>query len=279
MWSPTRAPCSVRSTSTRFIAGEPMNPATKMLAGLVVEVARGVDLLQEPVLEQRDPVAHGHGLDLVVGDVDGGGAEPALQRGDLGAGLHAQLGVEVGQRLVHEEALRLAHDRPAHRDALALPAGQRLGLAVEVVGEVEDLRGLLDAGADLGLVHAGDLQREAHVVRDGHVRVEGVVLEDHRDVAVLRRDVGDVAVADADRAAVDLLEAGEHPQAGRLPASGGADQDEELAVGDVEVQRVDRGPGGAGIAARGVVERDRCHAGPRRFGGVRGSRYDDRVTT
>ena len=42
-------------------------------------------------------------------------------------------------------------------------------------------------------------------------------------------------------AAVDLLEAGEHPQAGGLAAAGGADQDEELAVGDLEVELVDRG--------------------------------------
>ncbi|MFI6402277.1 hypothetical protein [Streptomyces sp. NPDC050548] len=32
-----------------------------------------------------------------MGDVDGGGAQAALQYGDLGAGLDAQLGVQVGQ--------------------------------------------------------------------------------------------------------------------------------------------------------------------------------------
>ena len=52
---------------------------------------------------------------------------------------------------------------------------------------------------------------------------------------------GDVAVADADRAAVDVLEAGEHAQRGGLAAAGGADEDEELAVADLEVELVDRG--------------------------------------
>jgi hypothetical protein len=84
-----------------------------------------------------------------VGDVDGRDAEAALQRGDLRAGRDAQLGVEVRQRLVHAEHLRVADDRAAHGDALALTAGQRLGLAVEVLGEVEDGRGLLDALVDL----------------------------------------------------------------------------------------------------------------------------------
>ncbi len=65
--------------------------------------------------------AHRHGLDLVVGDVDRGGAQAPLQLGDLGAGGHPKLGVEVGQGLVHAEDLGLADDRPAHRDALPLP--------------------------------------------------------------------------------------------------------------------------------------------------------------
>ena len=91
----------------------------------VVQVARGADLLQEAVLEHRDAVTHGEGLGLVVRDVDGGDAEAALQRRDLGAGLHAQLGVEVRQRLVHEEHLGLsARSRGPWRRA---DAGHRRG--------------------------------------------------------------------------------------------------------------------------------------------------------
>ena len=216
-------------------------------------------LLQEAVLEHRDPVAHRHGLDLVVGDVDRGDAEPALQRGDLGAGLHAELGVEVGQRLVHEEDLRLADDGAAHGDALALAAGERLRLAVEVRLEVEELGRLVDPLADLVLGDAGDLQREAHVVGDGHVRVERVVLEHHRDVAVLGGEVRDVAVADADGARRDVLEAGEHAQRGGLAAAGGADEDEELAVLDVEVERVDGGDRRPRVEPCGLVESDSSH--------------------
>src|SRR5207245_1978828 len=72
----------------------------------------------------RDAVAHRHRLDLVVGDVHRGDRELPLDAGDLGTHLHAQLRVEVRERLVHEEDLRLAHDRAPHRDALALTAGQ-----------------------------------------------------------------------------------------------------------------------------------------------------------
>ena len=55
-----------------------------------------------------------------MGHVDGGGPEPLVQLLDLRAHLHPQLGVEIAERLVEQEDLRVAHDGPAHGDALAL---------------------------------------------------------------------------------------------------------------------------------------------------------------
>ena len=129
-------------TSMKFIAGLPMKPATNRLIGVVVELLRRADLLEQALAHDRDPAAHRHRLDLVVGDVDDRRAEALVEAGDLGAGLDAQLGVEVGERLVHEEDGRLADDGPAERDALALAAGELLRLAVEVALEVEDRRPL-----------------------------------------------------------------------------------------------------------------------------------------
>jgi hypothetical protein len=51
--------------------------------------------------------------------------------------LHAQRRVEVRQRLVEQERLRLANDRAADRDALALAAGEFARPAVEVLRQVQ----------------------------------------------------------------------------------------------------------------------------------------------
>jgi hypothetical protein len=88
------------------------------------------------------------------------------------------------------------------------------------------------------------------------VRVERVVLEHHRDVAVLRRDVRDVAVADEDAARVDLFEAREHAEGRGLATAGGTDENEEFPVADLEVELVDGGTSAPGVQARCVVERD-----------------------
>src|SRR5699024_10154646 len=137
---------------------------------VVVHLPGGTHLLQDTELEHADPVTHGQGLGLVVGDVHGGDTQAALQGSDLRTGLHAQLRVQVGQRLVHQEDLRLTHDRAAHGHTLTLTTGERLGLAVQVYAQVEDLGRFLHPLADLALVHTRDLQGEAHVVRHGHVR-------------------------------------------------------------------------------------------------------------
>ena len=77
--------------------------------------------------------------------------QPLVQRLDLGAHRDAQLGVEVGQRLVEEEDLRIAHDGAAHGDALALAARELARIAVEELAQAEDLGGAVDRGLDLGL--------------------------------------------------------------------------------------------------------------------------------
>ena len=104
---------------------------------VVVQLLRRRHLLQLALAHHRHAVAHRHRLDLVVRDVDRGHVEVVLELADLGPHLHAQLRVEVGERLVHQEGLRMAHDRPSHRDPLPLAAGERARLALEEVLEPE----------------------------------------------------------------------------------------------------------------------------------------------
>ena len=128
-----------------------MKPATNRLAGLPVELERLADLLDPAVLHDHDAVAERHRLDLVVGDVDGGRLETFVQALELDPHLHAQLRVEVRERLVEEEHLGMAHDGAAHRDALPLTAGELPGLALEELLDAENLGRVPDALGDLGL--------------------------------------------------------------------------------------------------------------------------------
>ena len=196
----------------------------EQVAWRVVQLQWCVALLQEAVLQYRYPVTHRHGLNLVVGHVDGSDAEAGLQGCYLGAGGDAELGVEVGQRLVHQENLRRTYDGTTHGDALSLAARERLRLAVEEVLQTQQVRGFLYSLLTFRLGNTSHLESKAHVVAHGHVGVQGVVLEDHSDVAVLGREVGDVTFTDPDGSGVDLLQAREHAERGGLAAAGWSDQ-------------------------------------------------------
>ena len=209
------------------------------VVGPVVEDVGRVHLLDDAVVQHGDPLAERHRLHLVVGDVQRRHAEALVQPHELRPHLHAELGVEVRERLVHQERLRVPNDRPAHRDALALAARQRARLAVEQVLDPEQRGGLGDPLLPLRLRHPLRLEREADVRAHGHVRIERVVLEHHRDVAVDGVEIVDDGVTDEDLARGGLLEARDHPQRGRLAAPGRADEDHELAVLDPQAQVVD----------------------------------------
>src|SRR4029450_9776347 len=124
---------------------------------------------------------------------------------------NAQLRVEVGERLVEQENRRLPDDGPAESHPLALAARKLLGLAVEETRDLQDLRGLLDEPRNLRRRGLADLEPELEVLANRHVRIEGVVLEDHRDVPALWRKVVHDALSDADLSAAHFLPPRGHP--------------------------------------------------------------------
>src|SRR5918999_633103 len=111
------------------------------------------------------------------------------------------------KRLVHEVGRRLADDRAAHGDALLLTAGQLPGPAAEQLVEAEQLRHLQHALVALLARRLADAQPVAEVLLHRHVRVERVVLEDHREIALAGLEPRHVAVAYADAAGGHALEA------------------------------------------------------------------------
>ncbi len=271
------SPSSASPAASRIFSGRTVNvlsPALEQVRRadeprdegrrrVLVHLRRRADLLDPPLVEDGDAVAHRQRLFLVVRHVDERHPELLLELLQLDLQLLAELQVEGAERLVEQQRLRVADERPRERNALPLAARELTRLAVAVVVEPHELERLLGPPAPLGLRHPLHAQTVLDVLLHGHVREERVVLEDRVDGSVERRHGRDVATREADAAVVGPLEPGDQAQRRRLARAGRSEHREELAASDLEVdpgdghdravrlpQAFDRDVGGSGARGR-----------------------------
>jgi hypothetical protein len=173
-----------------------------------------------------------------VGDVNHRRAKLSVQSRNLPPHLHTELGIEIRERFIEQENLRLAHDCPSDSDALPLAAGHLSRRSIKQLLDSEYCSSLTDACIYLALAKSTELEREGEVLVRCHVRVQRIVLENHGDVTIFRREVIHHASTDEQLAGRNRLESSDHPQGGALPASGRANEYYELAVRDLEIHVV-----------------------------------------
>ena len=201
-------------------------------------IQRCAGLHDMAVSHDDDPVRERHCLDLVVRDVNDRGLDLLVEFLDFGPHLCAQFRVEVRERLVKQEGIRVADDSPAHGHTLPLAAGQFGRRAVHESGKAENAGGLIDCGIHLIARLARNLQAESQVLAHGHMRVERVILKHHRDVAFPRRQFIDAGAADPDLAVGNLFQTGDHAQGRGFPATRRTDQHDEFVMRDLQVNAV-----------------------------------------
>ncbi len=96
-------------------------------------------------------------------------------------------------------------------------------------GQTDELEVLTRPAGDLGRRQLLHPQAERDVLGDGHVREQGVVLEDGVDVALVGRQVVDRPALDAQLARGHRDEPADEVEGRRLAAAGRSEQAEELA--------------------------------------------------
>ena len=221
--------------------GRTQRAGDEHIGGALIDFGGRAHLAETSLVQHGDALPHRHRLALIVRDVHHGGAEGAVQRHQLGAELHAQVGVEIRQGFVQEEYRRLTHHRAGERGALALAPRQLIGAPLEQIGDAEPRRDAGDAAVDVRLRRAAHLQGKGDVLGDGEVWVQGVVLEYHRHVAIGGRHASHDAIIDEDVARGGMLEPRDAAECRRLAASRGTEQHEQLPVQHLEREVVDGG--------------------------------------
>ncbi|CAO0824917.1 hypothetical protein SMICM17S_01052 [Streptomyces microflavus] len=169
-------------------AGQPVHGADELgderRGGALVQLGRGRALLQAARVEDGDPVGHGEGLLLVVGDEDGGDAERELEAADLLAECEPDLGIECGA--VRPGAASRARAR-ARATRCCWPPDIWCGKRLPWSGSPTSSRSS-PAVACRSAVETPHPGAEGHVVAGVEVREEAVATEDHPGVTPVGGD-------------------------------------------------------------------------------------------
>ena len=181
-----------------------------------------------------------HGLRLVMGDEEGGERQAALQGAQLDAQPVAQLGVEIGERLVQQQHLRFGHQRAGQRHALLLPAGELARIAPGEALELHQREGVSHLALNLLPIEATHDQPEGHIAGHRHMREQGIALEDHRRAPAMGGEVLHLLALEPHPPPVRLGQARDDAQQGRFAAAGGAEEGQELPGRHLQIHILDR---------------------------------------
>ena len=206
----------------------------------VVKVEWRAFLFNYPASHDHHLIGHCHRLDLVVGHIDGRRTEAIVKLPDFGAHVHPERRIQIGKRFVEQERLRVADDGPAHGNALALPTGELPRISVEKFAQPGHAGNFLHRLVDFGLGASPKPHGIGQILPNGHVRIEGIGLEHHRQVPLAWSLVIDRIPRDPHRAAGDFFQSGDGAQQGGLAASRRPDQSNELSLGDLQADVAER---------------------------------------
>ena len=176
------------------------------------------------------------GFLLIVGHKDAGDVNVIVQAPKPRAQLLTHLGVERAEGFVEQEHFGLHGQGARQSHALPLSSGK---LRREAVGErlqLDKLQKLVHLGADhfaggpLALGFHGEA--EGHVIENGHVAKQRVMLKHKTHAALPRVAFRAFLFIENHRAAVRVLKAGDDPQQRRLAGTGRAQKGDEFAIGN-----------------------------------------------
>jgi len=159
------------------------------------QISRLRILLHLAILEHQHAVSQRQRFRLIVSHIKRGQAEPPLERLNLPAHMQSELSVKIRKRLIQQQESGLSHQRPSHRHALPLPAGELARPSRQKLGNSQKLRRRLHLLLDFCCRLASYPQRKRDVLKDTQVRIKSIRLKDERHIALARLDFCDVAAA------------------------------------------------------------------------------------
>ena len=175
----------------------------------------------------------------------------------------AQLGIQIGEWLIQQQALGADHQRARQGYALLLPTGELLDFAGAEAVQLYLLQCLRHSVLDLLAWALPLLQAEGHVLRYVEVWPQGVALKHHARAALVRWQPRHVLIIKPDLARIWRVEARDVAEQGGLATAAGPQQEEQLPGVDLQVHAAQYNTAAESFGE--FLDCDRDHADKLRF--------------
>src|SRR5581483_5640838 len=205
-------------------------------------------LRRDAAVPDRHRPAHLLRDERVVREDDDRHAELAVERSQRLEELARAVGVELARRLVREQHGRIVRQRDGDGDPLLLAAGERFRPVAGAVSEADDLEQLPRARPALRAIDALQRHGQLDVLDRRQVRKEvprGLLPDETDDSPAVERalalgEIRERQPAHLHAAGSGGVDSAEDVLQRRLPAPGGADERDQLARVDDEVEALER---------------------------------------
>ena len=162
-----------------------------------------------------------------------------MERLDFGSHLDPELGVQVRERFIKQKNLRISDDGAAHRNPLTLTTRERARVAIKQLSQPKNLGCAFDGSLNFCSRFLREHQAERHVLAHFHMRIQRVILEHHRDIALFGLHLVYHGATDANFACADFFKARNHPKQRALATARWANQHGKFAISDLNVDAPD----------------------------------------
>ncbi|MNC08429.1 hypothetical protein D3C75_560130 [compost metagenome] len=202
---------------------------------LIVQLFRRSSLLNDTIIHNYDTVTHCHSFCLVMRYVDTSGFKAFNQFSDFSAHLTTKFSIQVGKRLIHQEDLWITYDSASQSYTLALTTGKCFWFTIKQMLDIENSSSFTYFLVDFIFLHFTKFQTESHVLVYAHMRIQGVGLEYHRDIAVFRCNVVDYTIANVHFTFGDFFQTSDHTQGSGFTTTGRSNQYEEFLIFNIKI--------------------------------------------
>ena len=206
---------------------------------LVVNVDRRADLFDVAALHDNNRVGHGQRFFLIVGDKDKRDADFLLDVFQFALHFLAQLEIQCTERLVEQQNFRLVDQRAGDGNTLLLTAGHLRDAALVKAAQTDQTQHALDLLLDDVFRLLFEIETESNIVIHVQMRKQRVFLEYRVDLALVRRQTGNILAVKQHLTVIGVEKARNDAQECGFAAAGRAEQRDEFVFMNVQRNAVE----------------------------------------